>query len=288
MKISKISLLYTVYIIGITGFFLYYLFPSNTLKTYLVYRLSQVNPYITVTIDRVSPVIPPGINLHDVGIFHQNKALVDFDSLKIMPGILSLFSDKSTVNFKGRVNAGTISGRAELDDNSGGQKVKCDGRISGIQMQGIPALQRLPADKISGVLNGNFTYADAGPNRSLEGKLTLSQCRIELSEAVFNLKSLEFRDIDADLILKNDTLTIKHTSAKGNQLDADLTGTIGLTGQTGKDALNLTVSVTPHHLLLAKIEKILPMDFLRKRKAGKAAISFKIDGTMDEPGFSLN
>jgi len=288
MKISKISLLYTVYIIGITGFFLYYLFPSDTLKTYLAYRLSEGNPDITVTIDRVSPVIPPGINLHDVGIVHQNKALVDLDNLKLMPGILSLFSDKTTVNFKGRVNGGTISGQAELDDNSGGQKVKCDGRISGIQVQGIPALQRLPADKISGVLNGNFTYADDGPNRSLEGKLTLSQCRIELSEALFNLKSLEFRDIDADLMLKNDTLTIRNTSAKGNQLDADLTGTIALTGQSGKNALNLTVSVTPHHLLLAKIEKTLPMDFLRKKKAGKAAISFKIDGTLDEPGFSLN
>jgi type II secretion system protein N len=288
MKISKISLLYTVYIIGITGFFLYYLFPSDTLKTYLAYRLSQGNPDITVTIERVSPVIPPGINLHGVGIIHQNNSLVDLTSLKIMPGILSLFSDTSTVNFKGRVSAGTFSGRAELDDNAEGQEVKCDGRISGIQVQGIPALQRLPADKISGVLNGNFTYTDAGPNRSMEGKLTLSQCRIELSEAVFNLKSLEFRDIDADLMLKNDTLTIKHTRAKGNQLDADLTGTIVLAGQAGKNALNLSVSVTPHHLLLAKIEKTLPMDFLRKKKAGKAAISFKIDGTLDEPGFSLN
>ena len=285
MKISKISLLYVVYIIAITGFFLYYLFPSDTLKTYLAYRLSQGNPDITVTIDRVSPVIPPGINLHDVGIVHQNEALIDLDSLKIMPGILSLFSDKSTVNFKGRVNAGTFSGQAEIGDNSGGQEIKCDGKISGIQVQGIAALQRLPAEKISGVANGNFTYASAGPNRSLEGKLTLSQCRIELNNAVFNLKSLEFRDIDTDLMLKNDTLTIKRTSDKGNQMDADLTGTIGL---TGKSALNLTVSVTPHHLLLAKIEKTLPLDFLRKKKAGKAAISFKIDGTLDEPGFSLN
>jgi type II secretion system protein N len=288
MKISKKSLLYTVYIIGITGFFLYYLFPSDTLKTYLAYRLSQGNPDITVTIDHVSPVIPPGINLHDVGIVHQNKVLVDLDNLKIMPTILSLFSDKSTVNFKGRINAGTFSGRAEIDDNSGRLEVKGDGRISGIQVQGIPAIQRLPADKIAGVLNGNFTYATAGPNRSLEGKLTLSQFRIELNKAVFNLKSLEFRDIDADLMLKNDTLTINNTSARGNQLDADLTGTIGLTDKTGENALDLTVSVTPHHLLLAKIEKTLPMDFLRKKEAGKGAISFIIDGTLDEPGFSLN
>jgi type II secretion system protein N len=285
MKISNKSLLYTIYIIGITGVFLYYLFPSDTLKTYLAYRLSQGNPDITVTIDRVSPVLPPGINLHEVGIVYQNEALIDLDRIKIMPGILSLFSNKTTVNFKGRVNTGTFSGRVELDDNSGGQEVKCDGRISGIQVQGIPAMQRLPADKISGVLDGNFTYAKAGPNRSLEGNLTLSQCRIELNKAVFSLKSLEFRNIAADLMLKNDTLTIKHTRAKGNQLDADLTGTIGL---TGKNALNLTISVTPHHLLLAKIEKSLPMDFLRKKKAGKAPISFKIDGTLDEPGFSLN
>jgi type II secretion system protein N len=288
MKISKKSLLYTVYIIAITGFFLYYLFPSDTLKTYLAYRLSQGNPDITVTIDHVSPVIPPGIKLHDVGIIHQNEVLVDLDNLKIMPGILSLFSDKSTVNFKGRVNVGTFIGRAEINDNAGSQEVKCDGTITGIQVQGIPALQRLPAEKIAGVLNGNFTYANTGPNRSLEGKLTLSQFRIELNETVFNLKSLEFRDIDADLMLKNDTLTIKNTIAKGNQLDADLTGTIVLTGKTGQNALDLIVSVTPHHLLLAKIAKSLPMDLLRKKKAGNAAISFNIDGTLDEPRFSLN
>jgi hypothetical protein len=48
------------------------------------------------------------------------------------------------------------------------------------------------------------------------------------------------------------------------------------------------VSVTPHHLLLAKIEKNIPMDFLRNKKAGEAAISFKIDGTLDNPNFSLN
>lgn len=285
MKIPKKSLLYAIYIIGITGFFLFYLFPSDTVKSYLSYRLSQGNPDITVTIDRVSPVLPPGINLHEVGIVDQNGALINLDNIKIMPGILSIFSDKTTVNLRGRVNGGAFRGQAELADNAGSQAIKCNGTVSGIQILGIPALERLPADKISGVLDGNFTYANVGPNQSLEGKLTLSQSRIEFNEAVFNLKSLEFRDINANLILKNDTLTLKQTSARGNQLDADLTGTIVLTGQ---NALNLNVSVTPHHLLLAKIEKTLPMDLLRGKKAGKGAISFKIDGTFDEPGFSLN
>ena len=288
MKISKKSIFYTIYIIAITGIFLYFLFPSDTLKTYLAYRLSQGNPEVTVTIDRVRPVIPPGISLYNVAIAHQNKPLVDLEKLKLMPGILSLFSDTTTVNFKGYLNAGTISGRAELDDNSGVQEVKGDGRISGLQVEGIPALQRLPADKIAGVLNGNFTFANVGSDRSLTGKLTLSKSKIELKKAVFNVKSLEFRDIDADLIVKNDTLTINQTKARGNQLDADLTGTIVLAGLAGKQAMDLSVSVTPHHLLLAKIEKNIPMDFLRNKKAGEAAISFKIDGTLDKPNFSLN
>jgi type II secretion system protein N len=288
MKISKKSIFYTIYIIAITGIFLYFLFPSDTLKTYLAYRLSQGNPDVTVTIDRVSPVIPPGISLYNVAIAHQNKPLVDLEKLKLMPSILSLFSDTTTVNFKGYLNAGSISGRAELDDHSGVQEVKGDGRISELQVEGIPALKRLPADKIAGVLNGNFTFANVGSDRSLTGKLTLSKSKIELKKAVFNVKSLEFRDIDADLIVKNDTLTIKQTKARGNQLDADLSGKIALAGQSGKQAMNLSVSVTPHHLLLAKIEKNIPMDFLRNKKAGEAAISFKIDGTLDKPNFSLN
>ncbi len=288
MKISKKSIFYTIYIIAITGIFLYFLFPSDTLKTYLAYRLSQGNPDVTVTIDRISPVIPPGISLYNVAIAHQNKTLVDLERLKLMPGILSLFSDKTTVNFKGYLNDGTISGRAELDGPSAAQEVTCDGRISGLQVEGIPALQRLPADKIAGVLNGNFTLANVGSNRSMTGNLTLSKSKIELKKAVFNVKSLEFRDIDADLIVKNDTLTINQTKARGNQLDADLTGTIALAGQSGKQSMNLSVSVTPHHLLLAKIEKNIPMDFLRNKKAGEAAISFKIDGTLDKPNFSLN
>jgi hypothetical protein len=46
--------------------------------------------------------------------------------------------------------------------------------------------------------------------------------------------------------------------------------------------------MTPHHVLLAKIEKSLPLDLLRKTKSGKSSISFRIDGTVGDPGFSLN
>jgi len=90
MKPSKTTILYTLYITGITLFFLWYLFPSDTLKGYLAYRLSQSRPDVTVTIDRLSPVLPPGIKLHEVDITHRNAVVLEVKSLKVVPGLASL------------------------------------------------------------------------------------------------------------------------------------------------------------------------------------------------------
>ena len=288
IKPSKKTLLYTAYVIGITFLFLYYLFPSDAIKGYLAYRLSRGNPDISVTISRVSPVLPPGIKLHDVGIAHRNRASIDLVSLKITPGLLSFFSSKKTASFNGRLNAGTVSGRAEIDSRDNKRAQKIEGTISGVQVQGIPALQHLSPHKISGTLDGYFMITSTEPNPSMTGKLALSNCRIEFDQPVFSQDSLGFNNIDADLALNRSTLVIKKCSARGNQLDADISGTIALKSSGRQNALNLTVSVTPHHLLLAKIENSLPVDFLQQKKAGKTAISFRIGGTVEVPNFRLN
>jgi type II secretion system protein N len=288
LKISRRTLSYIAYVIGITFFFLYYLFPSDAIKGYLAYRLSRENPDISVTIRRVSPVLPPGIKLHDVGIAHRNRALIDLVSLKITPGLLSFFSSKKTASFNGRLKAGAVSGRAEIDSRDNKRAQKIEGTISGVQVQGIPALQRLSPHKVSGSLDGDFMITSTGPNPSMTAKLALSNCRIEFDQPVFSLDSLGFNNITADLALNRSTLVIKKFSARGNQLDADISGTIALNSGGRQKALNLTVSVTPHHLLLAKIETSLSVEFLRQQKAGKKAISFRIGGTVDVPEFSLN
>ena len=289
MKPSKKTLSYTAYIIGVTLFFLWYLFPSDTLRDYLAYRLSQGNPDVTVTIDRISPVLPPGIKLHEVDFSHQNVTLIEVESLKVMPGLGSLFSDTTTVNFKGRVYEGTLSGRAEISADPEGSGIKIDGNIAGVQVQQISALQQFSDHEISGGLGGNFVYADGKAKRALAGNLTMINCRLELAVAVFKQKSFEFKNIDADLVLQNRTLVINEFSATGNQLDLNLAGRINLNKfDPAQYELDLKGSVTPHYVFLAKIEKDIPVDFLRKQKTGQTAITFKVDGTMDEPGFSFN
>ena len=288
MKPTKKTLLYTAYIIGITVIFLYYLFPSEAVRDYVVYKIARVNPGISVTIDRVSPVLPPGIKLHAVGIAHGNQALIDLDNVKITPGLLSFFSSTKTARFKSRVNAGSVDGWAQVNRLSDQPTEKIEGTISGVQVQGIPALKRLTAHKITGNLDGDFMIAGTGPNRSMTGNLTLSDGRIDFDQPVIGQSSLGFKKIEADLVLNNGNLTIKKCSARGSQLDADIAGTIALNTGRRPNALNLNGSVTPHHGFLAKMENSMPADLLRQKKTGKTAISFKIGGTLEVPDFRLN
>jgi len=288
MKPTKKTLFYTTYIIGITVLFLYYLFPSDAVKDYVAYKMSLENPDISITIDHVSPVLPPGIKLYDVGIAHGNKVLIDLDSLRITPGWLSVFSSTKTTNFKGRLNAGTVDGTTQVDSSSEQGAEKIEGTISGVQVQGIPALQGLTAHNISGSLGGDFIIAGTWPNRSMTGQLTLSDSRISFDQPIIGLPSLEFIKIDADLALNKGNLAIKKLSARGNQLDADISGTIALNEGGPQNALNLNGSISPHHGFLAKMKNSIPASFLLQRKAGNTAISFTIGGTVEAPAFRLN
>jgi len=241
-----------------------------------------------VTIDRISPVLPPGIKLHELDISQRDMVLMEVKSLKVMPGLASLFSETTTVNLKARVYEGTLNGRAEIS-GAKGSGIKIDGNIAGVQVQQISALQQMSDHDISGTLGGKFVYVGGKAKPKLSGNLTITNCRLELATAIFNQNSFEFKNIDADLALQNRNLVINGFSATGNQLDLKIAGRIKLNqSDPAKNRLNLTGTVTPHHVFVAKIEKDIPVDFLRNKKPGQTAISFKVDGTLDDPGFSLN
>lgn len=284
--LSRKAIGYTAYIVGITAFFLYFLFPSDAVKGYVAYQLGRVD--IDISIDRVSPVMPPGIKLHDVGISRGNRTLINLKSVKITPGLLSIFSSKKTARFRGRLHAGIIDGWVEIDNRNDQRTEKIEGTISGVQVQGIPALQGLTAHKISGSLGGDFIIAGTWPDRTMTGQLTLSDSRISFDQPVIGLPSLEFIKIDADLALNKGNLAIKKLSARGNQLDADISGTIALNEGGPQNALNLNGSISPHHGFLAKMKNSIPASFLLQRKAGNTAISFTIGGTVEAPAFRLN
>jgi len=149
-------------------------------------------------------------------------------------------------------------------------------------------VQGLTAQTRCGSLGGDIIIAGTWPNRAMTGHPTLSDSRISFDQPIIGLPSLEFIKIDADLALNKGNLAIKKLSARGNQLDADISGTIALNEGGPQNALNLNGSISPHHGFLAKMKNSIPASFLLQRKAGNTAISFTIGGTVEAPAFRLN
>jgi len=289
MKNTRKWLPYLLFFIAVTVFFMYHLFPSNIVKNYITYNLNKIYPDINITIDYIKPAFSPGLRLYNVGFYHQNNSLLVAEQIKIAPGLLSLFSPKSTYFFKGRTYGGTIKGKGEVVKNEPARPVMIDAKISGIQAKDIPAIQNLTGRKISGMLDGNFIYSnDNRSGENLSAKFIISDCEIKLLTPVFMLESATFSKIEADLTMKNRKLQVKQCIIKGNQMDGFISGTITLKKPLVKSVLNLAGTIKPHQPFLEKLGKDLPANLLPKKIFDKNGFSIRLYGRLDKPGFSFN
>jgi type II secretion system protein N len=255
---------------------------------YLANRLSNLSPEIRVTIDTVKPALPPGIRLFNVQLYHRDNFWGSIEDIKIIPSLLSLFSSDTTFSFQGNAYAGEIKGNAEIETNSPDTSMVVDTTLSHIQMENVEAIQEVSDFRISGILNAALAYTTDTRNRTMKGTLKLSNSRLELAVPVFNQDLLTFKDVQAEVLLENQTLTIQRCDATGIELDANITGSIILNRRSGAKALNLNATVTPHSVLLAELKKSMPLFLLKGGKSSGQGISFKIRGTMEKPEFALN
>lgn len=262
--------------------FLYVGFPSDALRSHLSHRLSAGLPGLSVGIGALRPTLTVGLELTDVRITYAQNPVAAFDRVRIQPDLLSLFQSRTGYSFSGSLGGGEVTGRADVDDAAGpAPKISMNARIDGILIQQVDRLRSLYGNRLSGRLDGRLNTTEAG---ALNGKLTITDGQIELASPLLAQNRFTFRTMEADLTLQNRSLLLRSGRLKGNELDADVSGTITLDPPQTANAMNLAGRVTPHHALLSRAEGGIPAGLLRRR----AAIPFRISGSIDAPGFSLN
>lgn len=275
------TLLMILYIVVVGAVFLYIEFPSEALRAYAGQRLSACLPGLSVGVGAVRPSLTAGLVLADVRISHDQKPVAVLDRVSIQPELLSLLQVRTGYAFSASLGGGEITGRAEVEDAGPAPKLSMNARIGGIQIQQLDGLRGIYGSRLSGRLDGHLHATEAG---ALNGKLTITDGQIELAAPVLAQSRFTFRTVDADLTLQNRNLLLRNGRLKGNELDAEVSGTIALDQPQAAGAMNLTGRVTPHHAFLARAEGSVPPGLLRRR----AAIPFRISGPLDAPGFSLN
>ncbi len=291
MNNTKKKLLYLSYIIAAFVFFLYVLFPSDAVKTYIEHKLGSINPELSISIDNINPVFPPGVKLNAVSFYYIRSLLLDAETIKIVPRIFSVFSSKTAFSFKSVAYEGIINGKATIGSNAG--HIKIDADLSEIQIKDIPAIKNLVGIekekyKVAGILDGKVTYSNnKGSDRVMGAKLAISDCSIKLKEPVFNHESFAFSKIEADLATVKKIVQIKSCTIEGDKVNASLSGSIVTKKNLGSSVLNLKGKIKLKPLFWGNTKKNLLASIFPEKMSGNGSFSFKIGGTINNPEFTL-
>lgn len=289
MTPNKIRFLYVLYIVSVTAFFLYWLFPDSAVRSYLSFRLKSAHPDLDLTVVQAKPTFPPGLKLEKMNISHKNILIIDMAELKIGPDLRSLFSPGNTFLFKAELYGGTIKGRLDLVPEVSNHTVVMNSALTGIQIGSSAGLERLLKRKISGTLGGTVQFEKKqGKAGVVSAGLNLSDSKVEILASVFGMDHLSFKDISVDITAAGNNVRVKTCTIRGDQIDGKFNGTVELKDPIKKSILDLSGSFRPHHQFLADLRKRLPVNFLSKKRTDNNEFPIQFAGTIDSPVFSLN
>ena len=286
MKFFKGRIAWAVYIIGAAVIFLYTLFPSDPVKEYLAELIRQTNPNLTMEIGRLKPGFPPGLKLYDVSVYHSGQAIADLENLKLSPDLLSLFLATTHISFRGRSYGGNFKGGVDIIKKNKNREIFIDADLAGIKVDQLEALSAFTTHKVSGNLDGTLTFSASVPHQALEGDLTLTDGKIELSPPVFAQKVLTFNSIDAELMFNGSSLVIERCELEGNELDGEVAGSIKFIHRSAGKILDLSGTLRPNEALLARLGRHVPK-LLASKNLQAEGVSFKIKGPVESPTFSF-
>jgi type II secretion system protein N len=269
------------YLAAVLAVCLYLGFPSEALRAHVAHRLAAGVPGLSVAVNDIRPALPPGLELKGVRIARTGVDLLQMERLRIAPEWLTLVREITRYRFEGSAAAGEISGTAEVQGRGEQPLVAMQAQWSGVLLERLPALQEVYGSRLSGRLEGTLAFSGQG---SLSGRIRVADAQVDLARPLFDQKSFGFRSVDAEVGLQERTLLLRNGRLRGNEVDAEVSGTIALGSSAGAGALNLTGRISPHHAFMARIEGSLPAALMRRR----AAIPFKITGSLEAPAVSLN
>ncbi len=288
MKHIQKWITYSIFILTLSIFFIYFLFPSDSVKRYIIVKVSRVNPNYKITIGRVFPTFPPGIRLNAVNIEYFDGLFLDAENIVITPKLISFFGQKRTFFFKVDAHEGIFQGKVDITGKNDGRHVYMDADINGIQLATVPALKNQTAFKISGILDAKIAYE----NRPISGlailaRVQISQCEVETSTLFLKQDSFNFRRIEADLLINNKSINISRCNLKGEQIDAMVSGSGVLKDPLNKSIIDMSGTILPRPSFLMGSKNDSNEPILGKTEFEGRKISFRINGSLDNPSLSL-
>lgn len=289
MTTFRIRLLYTLYALSAVVFFLFFLFPGESVKKVFIGHIEREFPPYQLRIDVLKPEFPPGIQLSGLSLMDKDEALlVSVKEMRLFPGLSRLIRGQILVRFHGTAYEGTFSG--DLDCGKGGwdqaERVAVAFANLKIKETALKAIQGSPL--ISGILDGNVTYSQAEKTPgTIDATLSLTNAALVFPAVSETLAPIAFETVDAAFSIERQTLNFRQFVFAGPQLEGAITGTVRLLDPAGKSNLNLRLDISIRPEFQDKLSELVPLVLLPSANSNQSGYKLRIFGTLETPSVSI-
>lgn len=284
---KKISIYLIVGIIAAV-FFIYYLFPKKAVEAYIDYQIHRINPELRMAFNDLRLYYPPYLKVTDASVYHLQKPVVTISSVKIRPGKAVLLKEGTIVAFTGFIRDGQFQGKIRDGGNSTNSTTSIKINLDGILLEDIDGIRTMPKVRLSGQVQGKIVYEDKRDEPD-EGQadLIFTDCKIQLTDALFDIKNLLFSRIEMILSLKGATVKIKRLEMTGSQADAQFNGQMNLKQPINRTGLNIKGNVRLHAEFMARLKQNIPAPLWPNKNILQRGLPVTVSGTIDNPQLGM-
>lgn len=271
-----------------TAFFLFYLFPKETLIDYVEYQIYRLDPSFRLTIGDLQPYYPPYVKGSDVAVYYQQAPVLTVSSALVRPGLATFFSNGTIVTFKGQINEGRFNGHVKREGGFKAAQITVDMDLDRIQLEDINGLRSISGVSLAGQIAGKVTHSN-GKSKPRQGKadLILSDCTFQLADSYFGIKGVRFSRIELGLTLQDRTLSLDRIDMTGSQINARFNGTVAIQSPYNRSQLKLKGKIRPHAEFLARLKKEIPAPLWPDKQTLNKGLPITISGTVKRPQLAM-
>jgi type II secretion system protein N len=281
---------YTLYCILLAAFFLYFLFPADSLKDHIQSTAQKIYPGIQITTGRLSPSFPAGLKLFKTAIsLRENPGQIFFraDKVSLKPSIWSLLKKSPVYYFSCTAYNGNVKGSTIINKDDSATSFSSSIEFQDIRIDKNSPVPSIISDRLAGTLNGSIAY-EGGNSISLsqgsgDATLTISEGLVRLAQPVLALEAIDFDEISVRISLKKEKLSISNAELKGKYVIGTLSGTIYLDKDLPGSRLDLKGEIEPTAAMLQDVPgAAVAVNLIQKSfKDGKLPVS--LNGTIRDP-----
>ena len=280
---------YLLFGLILTAALLYYRFPSDAVLGFVQAKGRAASPRLDIAVERIAPSVLIGLKFMQAKVALEespDSILLSADRLLVKPKLLSLLSGKTKFSFHCEAYQGDVKGSIYFEKEPNTGFIDTEMALSNIHIGDYSYFSRLLGRPLEGTLGGTVAYSGQYKpmlDGSGEANLKLSDGKLELLQPFLTLKSIDFSEMEVEMVFKKQKIDVTRLALKGKQLQGTLSGSITLGKQFAESSLDLKGTIEPFAALFKSGGGAQDTVAVLKQRLNKGTLSFLIRGTIKAP-----